>query len=335
VVLKSKFSDLLSTIGGPAVLSRRYFVAVLALVAMALPASAQDKANLTWKFEKEKPFYQELTTETKQEMKVMGMDVTQTQKQTFYFKWTPLEQKDKDWVLEQEIVGVKMDIKIGGNSITYDSTNPGQANNPLADFFKALLNSKFKLTLGPDMKVKSVEGRDEFLKKLVSANQQMKPLLEAILSEDALKQMADPTFAAFPGTEKKKDETWKYNSVLKLGPIGSYDTTYEYKYLGKDEKEKDLDKIGVTATLKYEKPSDTAAGGLPFKIKDAKLDSKNGTGTILYDPKAQRMASSELKLELSGTLDIDIGGMSTKVDLKQNQTTTSKITGEDPIKKKQ
>jgi len=149
-------------------------------------------------------------------MKVMGMDVAQKQKQTFYFKWTPLEQKDKDWIVEQEIIGVKMEIQIGGNTINYDSTNPATANNPLADFFKALVGSKFKLTIGPDMKVSKVEGRKEFLDKLVNANQQMKPLLESILSEDALKQMADPSFAAIPNKEVKKDETWEYKS--KLGP---------------------------------------------------------------------------------------------------------------------
>jgi len=294
----------------------------------------KDKAKLEWKFEKDKSFYQELTTETTQTMKVMGTDVNQTQKQTFYFKWTPLEQKDKDWIIEQEITGVKMDIKIGGNSITYDSTNQGQANNPLADFFKALLGSKFKLTVGPDMKVKSIEGRKEFLEKLTTANQQMKPLLDAILSEDALKQMAEPTFAAIPGKEEAPGGNWTYNSELKLGPIGTYKTDYTYTYKGKDEKEKELDRIDVKAALTYTKPDPNAAGGLPFKIKDAKLESKNASGYVLYDPKAGRMSSSEMKLELTGTLDIEIGGMTTKVDLNQKQTTTSKMTADDPLKKK-
>ena len=44
-----------------------------------------DKVEFKWKFEKDKPFYQEMTTKTQQDMKVMGMDVKQTQDQTFYF----------------------------------------------------------------------------------------------------------------------------------------------------------------------------------------------------------------------------------------------------------
>src|SRR5262249_55283278 len=159
---------------------------------------------------------QELTTSTVQDMKVMNMDVKQTQKQTFYFSWTPVEEKDKSWIVKQKIEGVKMEIEIGGNKINYDSEAPGAGNNPLADFFKALKGTEFTLTIGPDMKVTKVEGRKEFIEKLGATNQQMKPLLESILSEDALKQMADPSFAAIPGKEVAKDETWKQTSKLNL-----------------------------------------------------------------------------------------------------------------------
>jgi hypothetical protein len=316
------------------VLSRRCFLAGLMLITLVLPATGQDKdkVDLKWKFEKGKTFYQELTTDTKQDMTVTGMPVSQKQKQTFYFSWTPVEQKDKDWVIKQKIEGVKMEIQIGSNTISYDSTNKETANNPLGDFFKALVGSEFTLTLNDKMKVTKIEGRKEFLDKLVAANQQMKPLLEQILSEDALKQMADPSFAVIPNEEVTKGKTWKFNSKLNLGPIGSYDTTYDYKYEGKDAKEKDLDRIAVTATLKYEKPgAEGAGGGLPFRIKDGKLESKNATGFVLFDAKLGRVASSEMNLTLEGTLDIEIGNMTTKVDLKQTQKTTVKTTSENPI----
>jgi hypothetical protein len=316
---------------------RRTAVALTVLLGLVLPAIGQDKdkdkpVELKWKFEKDKTFYQELTTETKQDMKVMGMDVKQKQTQTFYFSWTPVEQKDKDWIIEQKIEGVKMDIQIGGNSITYDSENPGQQNNPLAEFFKALKGTKFKLTIGPDMRVTKVEGRKEFLDKLVAANQQMKPLLEQILSEDALKQMADPTFAIVPNKEVKKGDIWEYKTKLNLGPIGSYDTTYKYEFQGV---EKELDKIGITATLKYQPPAaDAGVGGLPFRIKDAKLESKNATGTAYFDPKAGRIDTSKMTLTLEGTLDIEIGGMTSKVELKQTQDTSVKTTSDNPLSKK-
>lgn len=313
--------------------SRRLFP-LLVLALCALPAWAQDKAELKWKFEKDKTIYQELTTETTQDMKVMGMDVKQKQKQTFYFSWKPTEQKDGKWTIKQRIEGVKMEIEIGGNKIAYDSEAPGAGNNPLADFFKELKGSEFTLTVGSDMKVEKVEGRKEFLERLGKSQQQMKPLLESILSEDALKQMADPSFAVVPNGETEKDKTWKYSSKLNLGPIGSYDTTYDYKYVGKDDKNKDLDKIAVTTTLKYSAPgSETSGAGLPFKIKSASLEAKNGTGTVLFDAKAGRIDTSDMNLTLEGKLDIEIGGMATTVELKQTQKTTVKCSDTPQLKK--
>lgn len=81
-----------------------------------------DKALLKWKFEKGKTFYQKQVTETKQTMKVMNSDVVQTQKQTFYFSWTPESQDGDKWIIKQKIEGVAMDIDIGPQKIAYDST---------------------------------------------------------------------------------------------------------------------------------------------------------------------------------------------------------------------
>src|SRR5690242_21233427 len=108
-------------------------MAVLLVALLGLSAFGQDAVKLEWKFEKGKPFYQEMNTKTKQTMKIMAMDnITQNQDQTFIFSWTPVDQdKDKNWIVTQKIEGVKMDIEIGGNKITYDSANPGAAtSNP-------------------------------------------------------------------------------------------------------------------------------------------------------------------------------------------------------------
>jgi hypothetical protein len=312
------------------VLQRRWLVAFVVLVGSAFPAFGQDTVDLKWKFEKDKPFYQTMTTETKQSMKVMGMDIGQTQTQTFVFSWTPKEQdKDKNWIVTQKIEGVRMEIEIGGNRINYDSMAKDSATgNPLADFFKALIGSEFKLTISPDMKVLKIEGRDEFIKKLVSANQQMEPLLKQILSEEALKEMADPAFAAVPAKPVKKGESWTKESKLNMGPIGSYDMKYTYTYEGKDGK---LDKIKTSTDMKYIPPTAAAAGVLPFQIESADLKSKEASGTVLFNSELGRVESNEMNVKLDGKLTIAIGGMKTDVDLSQTQKTTVKTSSENPI----
>ncbi len=313
---------------------------LLALAAFAgLTVSAFGQGTtLKWKFTPNTSFYQEMTTTTEQTMKVMGTDVKQTQSQTFYFKWTPVESTSEGgWKIKQQIVGVKMTIDIGGNKVEYDSTKEGQAgNNPLADFFKALVNSEFTMELDKDFNVKKIEGRDKFVKDLAKANPQMEPLLNQILSEKALMDMAQPTFSAVPNKDVKPGDTWTKETTLDMGPIGSYKTTFKYTYDGKntagaDEAAKKLDKISVTTTLAYTAPKDPAAGNtLPFRIKKADLTSKDATGTILFDADKGRIASSDMKLTLTGTLDIEISGQTTQVTLTQTQTTKVTTTDEEP-----
>jgi hypothetical protein len=330
----------------------RRLVAVLLvlgfLAGFSVPASGQDKdkdkdkgksdkVKLAWKFVKDKVFYQKMTTDTKQTMKVMNNDVAQTQKQTFYFSWKTTKVEGKAVTIEQKIEGVAMDIDIGGSKISYDSTKDTTANNPLGDFFKALVGSTFTLELDlADLKVTKIEGRDDFLKKLVAANPQMKPLLETILSESALKEMSEPTFAVIQqGKEVSKGDKWTKKTSLDMGPIGKYDNTYDYSYAGPDEKDKNLHIIKVVTTLNYKEPAETAGqGGLPFRIKGAKLKSASPSGTIEFDNAKGRVKRSMMKLELKGELSIEIGGQTTKVELSQTQESTVETLDENPLKKK-
>ncbi|HVS40083.1 MAG TPA: DUF6263 family protein, partial [Gemmataceae bacterium] len=286
------------------------------------PAETAAKVNLVWKLEKDKTFYQTMTTTTKQTMKVLNNDVTQTQTQTFYFSWTPTAQTGDDWTITQKIIGVKMDIDLGGSKISYDSTKADNPKNALGDFFSALKDATFTLTVNAPkdkpITVTKVEGRQAFLDKLTAANQPMKPLLEKILSDDSLKQMATPTFAALPNKEVAKGDHWDAKSTLDMGPIGKYENTFTYTYDGKnadakDDAEKKWDKISVKTELKYTPPDEKAqSGGLPFRIKSADLKSKDPKGTIFFDSAKGRVDNSTMSLSLDGKLSIEISGMTTE-----------------------
>jgi len=298
-----------------------------------------EKVTLKWKFEKNKEFFQKMTTETVQTMQVMGNPVTQKQKQTFYFSWKPTGQEGDKWTIEQRILGVAMEIDIGGSKISYDSQKEPAPNNPLAEFFKALERASFTITLDTKtLKVTDIKGRQDFVDSLVKANPQMKPLLDTILSEQALKEMAEPTFAVVSVDPVTPGKTWEKTTKLDMGPIGSYTNTYKYTLdgkEGKDDASNQLYKIGVTTALQYKAPGEGVnQGGLPFKIKSADLTSKNAQGTIIFDNERGRVSKSEMSLELSGSLNIEIGGQSTKVVLSQTQRSHVETTDESPIQKK-
>jgi len=305
-------------------------VAVVLAVAIGTTLTAQDKSKFELKLEKDKAFYQMMRTDVTQVIKVQGQDLTQKQDSTFYFKWTPEKQDGDKWSLKQKIEGLKMSIDISGNPISYDSTKkdqPGSAGNPgLMDFFKNLEGAEFNVTLNTKTwKVEKVDGKDEFIKKLGQGNAQMDSLLKKIMTDDALKQMADPTYNLIPDAPKAAKEAWEKKQTLGLGPIGSYEVTYKFTYTGKDANKKHLDRVDVATTLTYKPPTENT-DGLLFKIKDGKMESKpldaGQQSYVLYNPQTGRIEEAKIFLKLRGELTVTIGGTDTKVELDQTQTTT-------------
>ena len=282
-------------------------------------------------FEGKEPFYQEVSTKTEQVMTVMGQQVTQKQDQTFYIEWTPSgKDKDGNYEVTQKVIGVKMKIDIGGNKIEFDSTlDPAkQPKNPMTDFFQALMSQPLKFTISPSLEVKKIDGRKEFIQKLSDTNPAIKTLLDTIMSENALTKMADPTWFAVPPEDGKKE--WTKNSKLELGPIGKYDTTFKFKLKGTD---KNKDTIDLDANLVYTPPSDKEKGGLPFVIKSAKLESKSGTGSAVFDRDLGRIESSTLTMKLKGNLTIEVSNMATDIELDQDQTSKTTTSSKNPLKK--
>ncbi len=306
-------------------------VGVFTLTGTLLPVVAQDSKddvlspdmfkafNYTApeKGKEEASFIQKIKTVTIQKMTVEKQEVTQKQDQTFYIQWIPQASTGTDKKVKQKIIGVKMDITIGSNKIAYDSVDE-KAASPMADFFNALTKTDMTFVLDTAGKqgitVKEVTGREDFIKKLTDAAPQMKNLLSNILSDDAMKQMAQPCWGAFPGEKKKKGETWESPvTKLNLGAIGSYDTKFTYTYEGGD-------KISIKPTMTYKAPTDKESKDLPFKITGGNLaSSKDSSGWATFDRKEGRIKSSHMEINLTGTLKIDVSGTETSVALDQKQ----------------
>ena len=138
------------------------------------------------------------------------------------------------------------------------------------------------------------------------------------MSKEAFRWSADTAFSALPGKEVKVGEQWQRTSKLEMGPLGSYDTTYHYTYKGKDN---NLDKIEIQTDLKYSPPRD-GGEALPFKIKSAKLEARDGKGEISFNAEKGRVEKSEMSMALLGYVEIEINGQTTKVELSQTQTAT-------------
>jgi hypothetical protein len=316
---------------------RRWLAATLTL-ALITPLLAQDAkpVKLEWKFEKDKTFYQTITTDTTLALKTTGADVNQKHKETYVVGWTPVKQEEKNWVLKLRIEGIHVEGDFAGTKVAFDSTRDDNAPGPVSGCLKALVGTEFTLTLSPEMKVTKVEGGSttlkDFVKKLSAADSQTEMLLSQFVTEDALKAMAEQTFAVLPSKEVKKGDKWDRTAIVPLGPLGTYETKYTYTDDGPDEKNANLEKIGFKADMTYKAPADKLGGGA-FKINTADLKSSDAAGTTLFRKDKGRIEKMELKLPLKGKMNIDLGGAS-DVDVTQTQTITIATSDENPIAKK-
>lgn len=153
-------------------------LALLVVVVSVIPASGQD-LPLTWKFKQGQPIFLEMTTETSTTTKIYDIAMVQGQRQTYYVRWTPSEQaEDGSWTILQKMEGIKMKYESAVQKAEYDSTrpNPVLGGNPPADFYRALLESEFRLVVSREMLVQKFEGRQDFIQKLLQANPQMGPM---------------------------------------------------------------------------------------------------------------------------------------------------------------
>jgi hypothetical protein len=298
-------------------------------------AQGEEKVDLKFKaFDaKAAPFYQRLETTTEQKMSVGNppQEMTQKQTQVFIIKWTPKEMKDSQWVVEQTIEGVEMNINIGTTKIEYSSDKTEAAKNPMTEFFESLMKVKLTLYIDPaKFEVKKVEGRQEFVDKLGEAHPQMKKLLNNILSEDAIIKMSQQTWAAVPYPSElpltKDKKSWTRESTLNLGAIGKYKNTYKYE-LDSAKTTAKMATITVTPKMDYTAP-ESGEKELPFQLKkETKLNSVEGKetgGTVEFDIANGRIDKSDMSMKVTGEIVVDIGGMETKVKLEQTQK--SKLT---------
>jgi RNA polymerase sigma factor (sigma-70 family) len=297
-------------------------------VALHLPARERNRGVvLEWKFEQDVPFYEERTTVTDQVMKVMGNDVRQTQRQKFFFRWMPAaNDEDDNWVLRQKVLGVILNIDIGGNKIQYDSTKKDSPETPLAEFYKSLVGSEFTVTMNKGFRVAKIEGRDHLIKKLSAANPGLVTLLPQVLGENALRELAETPFAGLREGPVRPGHSWARRSKLDLGPFGECWKTSTYTYQGKHGK---LDRIQVEIALKCQPPA--GGDGLPVKVRESEVTSAEGAGVILFDRDKGRVFRVELNLRLKAKLTTRTGDRDTEVELLQTQKTTVQTSGTNPL----
>jgi hypothetical protein len=281
----------------------------LALLVALTAAPAQGQTNFKWKFKKGDTFY--VKEEGKQTLTASfaGTDQTMNIVQTIAAKYTVKDIKDKNVILEQEIVEMKLE------------GIPGIGEN-----VPKTKGAKLTVTLNEAGEAIKVEGLADLVKKASDGKEMEKAVLEAMFSEDILKQNFTALFGFGPGKAVEKGESWKKSQKAAMGPMGSLTINQSFKYEGS---EKDGEKISTTATIKFAPPQGKQPNS-PIQVTRGDIKGEEYKQDMYFDAKAGRLTRIDSKMKFSGNLTVSLGGMEASIELKGDATSTTKVTDKPP-----
>lgn len=191
------------------------------LLAAALLVSAQDKAELRWKFEK-------------------GRELTykQTQKQTMEFAGTAMEQENSQtqvWTvkdvapdgtatIETKCVAVAAKAS-GAMEFDYDSDKDKEVpENPQVAMMAKMVGKSFTLKMTPAGKIVEMKGFDalmeDLLKDLGDDAGPMKEMLKQMLSDETMKSSMQQLAPMLPEKAVGPGDKWTNDFTLKFPMIG-------------------------------------------------------------------------------------------------------------------
>jgi hypothetical protein len=298
----------------------------LVLFCLSTLAVAQERAELRWRFEPERTFYQEITIDGRQTTTAKGMQVPIRVLQTLHVAWTPVQMRpDHAWVIRQQILALSMVVQANGKQVTYDSANPSAAPKELADSIEPLIGAEFLFTISPEMKKLLVAGLRELFSRMNQLNPHVRQVMEGLLSEASLRQLSDQTFAVLPAGPVATGNRWVVENRAPLGPLGSFAVqnifTYEGTVPRTDGAWGKLHRIRLDTAYGQYEPAPVAAGAAS-KVKSFNLTGSHAQGVFFFDADKGRIDSAQQDVSLTGNLTIESNGQVQEVETQQEHKIT-------------
>lgn len=281
---------------------------MLTLLLLFLPVQSET-TPLRWQFKQGDSFILETKSQLNQVVKVNQQELKNDIVHTTVVKYTISEvAADGSITLEQQIESMKA---------TNPDGSPSTGNNAI---FNQLQGTILKAKLSPQLQVSSVEGYDELLKRLAGDDPSVRRVVQALLSEEQLKNAIGHSLGFIPQKDVASGTDWKREMTVSLGPLGSVVTSLAFKFDGVTSYEnQNLAKISYQPTVSYVPPKPEATNPEMSVVKGT-IQLKEGTGTAYFDPKAGRLYASTMKLKLAGDMTIKLQGKEVPCTFEQTQT---------------
>jgi hypothetical protein len=295
-------------------------VAVLALIALALPVQGQEA--LVWKFKKGDEFFVKSVTVRKQSVQVDEKKIAYETTATTYSRFVVLSTDAKGTQLEQTFERAELTSKDLNDTKPADPKKPADPTTIGAQRYMSLLKGAIlTVTLSPSGAVNTLEGYEDLIRKL-TGNPTDKNAQE-VLPKSSLIEDLEEIFHVLPDKAVVKGDSWSRDPVeLSLGAWGSLAGKAVFTDQGKGAKGEE---ITVTRTLTY-KPSKTPLVGWTVSKHNVKFEP--ATTSIVFDAATGRLVSQTGKIEFKGTFTLTSGESEEKKTSTSTveQTTTRDIT---------
>jgi hypothetical protein len=287
------------------------------LVGLAFTSTAAAQVNLHWKLKEGDTFFVEEKIGSKTAVTVSGTKSTEEQMQHRLSRFVVKNRTRDDIVLEQRIEWWKSKI-VGGLAGDQDDTKL------MEQLSKDIV---FTIHLSPRGAITRFEGYDQFLKRLAAIDAAEAKKLGSVAGEDVLRAPLVQIFDILPADAVKKGQTWDHDSVVPMGPLGTFKLLTTFNYLGlRDGGEQ----IGTKASFSFS-PRQADSADLGFKIQKLELTKKEATGEVVFDNIKGRLLRREMTLPLAGTMVIELMGTPIEVQLEGTETRTIRMTDKRPV----
>ena len=136
--------------------------------------------------------------------------------------------------------------------------------------------------------------------------------MASLLDRDGWKEMAEVSFFQ-PNRPLKTGSQWDRKITHSWGDLGKWTGKVHYRY---ESRQKSLHKIAYTLKVAHEAPKtdgDNLVGKAAFKAQAAQ-------GNIYFDSDRSKVISAEERFHVKGTLEINLLGQKTPVEIEEEQT---------------
>lgn len=271
---------------------------------LMLAAEARAAKALKWKFQEGESFDYAMKVDTNVLIEANGAEFDVTNSQIFDIKWN-VKSVAADGAAEvtQTIdrIQLKMNTPFTGE-FAWDSSGSEEPSGPIWDsmgsVMKAMLGKEFTMKVSPSGEISELKLPEDLSKALGEERGGGRmSMMGGGMSEDAIKMMIARAVTSFPADDLDTSKTWTQDFEVKMGPIGTQQTTATYTYEGTEAKDgKNLDKIGVKMATQLELADDS---DVDIELEITEQDAQ---GTIWFDATAGRLVNSKVvqKMTMEG-----------------------------------